>query len=417
MYVHVDHLGSTDVLTDAAGTVVERQSYEAFGGRRNPKWSKPFVPAKSKTTLSFTGHEADTELGLINMKGRMYDPELGRFLTPDPIIGNVLDGQRLNAYSYVLNNPLAFVDPTGLDPAGAPPSPPDEEIVVTATEEEVEEADRWKRGQDTGYLASLGAWVQDMLPIGEPVKAFREPQFRRPGGPATIPVVVKEMAVGAGKEYANLVANYARDGVLNIATFGTYGGVKLWSNVIDQAIKGAQYGGPAGAVASVLNIFNPVEHVAEGIAAMGVAAGDGDWETAGREGLKVGVTIAQVVVGGILGGRAAIRGGGSSGLQNGAQAFTAENFRANLGKHTGKMPEGAQAHHVFPQKFADKFGQKGIDIHDPKFGTWWEKTEHGKKAYQYNNEWETFFLKDPSAAEILQFGRDIAGRYGLEVHF
>ncbi|MDC3982187.1 RHS repeat-associated core domain-containing protein [Polyangium jinanense] len=116
-YLHVDHLGSIDAITSAAG-VEERRSYDPFGQRRNQVWGLP-PPASftSKTTKGFTGHEGDDELGLVNMKGRMFDPRLGRFLTTDPVIADVFDGQSHNRYSYVVNNPLSFVDPTGFAPA------------------------------------------------------------------------------------------------------------------------------------------------------------------------------------------------------------------------------------------------------------------------------------------------------------
>jgi RHS repeat-associated protein len=123
LYVHVDHLGSVDALTDGTGAVAERRSYDAFGQRRNPQWGEPPPgPFGQKTTLGFTGHESDTELGLVNMKGRVFDPKLGRFLTPDPVIADLYFAQSLNPYSYVLNNPLTFVDPSGF--SGDPERPP-----------------------------------------------------------------------------------------------------------------------------------------------------------------------------------------------------------------------------------------------------------------------------------------------------
>ncbi|WP_437730195.1 RHS repeat-associated core domain-containing protein [Sorangium sp. So ce1335] len=116
-YVHVDHLGSVDALTDEDGTVIERRSYDPFGQRTNPVWGEP-APASftSKTTQGFTGHESDDELGLVNMKGRMYDPRIGRFLTTDPFVSFPFFGQSWNPYSYVLNSPLSFVDPSGFEP-------------------------------------------------------------------------------------------------------------------------------------------------------------------------------------------------------------------------------------------------------------------------------------------------------------
>jgi RHS repeat-associated protein len=97
--------------------LVEQRSYDPFGKRRDPVWGQP-VPASfaSLTTLGFTGHESDDDLGLVNMKGRMFDPKVGRFLTTDPIVSAPHFGQSWNPYSYVLNNPLNYVDPSGFAP-------------------------------------------------------------------------------------------------------------------------------------------------------------------------------------------------------------------------------------------------------------------------------------------------------------
>jgi RHS repeat-associated protein len=73
------------------------------------------TPPASKVNLGFTGHEPDDELGLVNMKGRIYDPRLGRFLMTDPVVSNPLFSQSWNPYTYVLNNPLALVDPSGFE--------------------------------------------------------------------------------------------------------------------------------------------------------------------------------------------------------------------------------------------------------------------------------------------------------------
>jgi RHS repeat-associated protein len=69
-----------------------------------------FTPA---VEVGFTGHPHDDDLGLIDMRGRVYDPAIRRFLTPDPLVSFPLFGQAYNLYSYVLNNPLNLVDPTG----------------------------------------------------------------------------------------------------------------------------------------------------------------------------------------------------------------------------------------------------------------------------------------------------------------
>ncbi|RMD65009.1 hypothetical protein D6833_03565, partial [Candidatus Parcubacteria bacterium] len=114
-YLFKDHLGSTDVVTDATGKVVERSSFAPFGERRLANWRDPgsrFLTS-SQTTRGYTGHEQLDEVGLIHMNGRVYDPELGRFLSPDPNVQAPLNSQNLNRYSYVLNNPLSYTDPSG----------------------------------------------------------------------------------------------------------------------------------------------------------------------------------------------------------------------------------------------------------------------------------------------------------------
>ncbi len=66
------------------------------------------------TTRGFTGHEHIDAANIVHMNGRLYDPALGRMLSADPIVQEPLNAQNLNRYTYVLNNPLSFTDPTGL---------------------------------------------------------------------------------------------------------------------------------------------------------------------------------------------------------------------------------------------------------------------------------------------------------------
>lgn len=61
----------------------------------------------------YTGHEMMGEFGLINMNGRVYDPTLGRFLSPDNYVQAPDNSQSFNRYSYCLNNPLKYTDPSG----------------------------------------------------------------------------------------------------------------------------------------------------------------------------------------------------------------------------------------------------------------------------------------------------------------
>ena len=118
-YLHTDRLGSVESVTAGGGVVMAHHKYDPFGLRKNPtNPALPFTGSATGLHLGFTGHEEDDELGLINMKGRMYDPKLARFLSPDPVVQAPFFGQSLNRYSYVFNNPLAFRDPTGFQAEG-----------------------------------------------------------------------------------------------------------------------------------------------------------------------------------------------------------------------------------------------------------------------------------------------------------
>ena len=105
-YAHTDHLGSFRTITDASGNTVARYTYSAWGIRS----------LKSGTDFGYrgyTGHEHLDEFGLINMNARLYDPLLGRFLGIDPYVSTPGFAQGFNRYSYCLNNPLIYTDPSG----------------------------------------------------------------------------------------------------------------------------------------------------------------------------------------------------------------------------------------------------------------------------------------------------------------
>ncbi len=99
------------------------------------------------------------------------------------------------------------------------------------------------------------------------------------------------------------------------------------------------------------------------------------------------------------------------------RAFTSGNFRTNLERLTGSAPANSQAHHVFPQKFARRFKDLGIDIHDPKFGAWWESSSHLKNAKNYNQEWNTFFEGSPTKEGAYDFGKKLMKKYNVPINF
>ena len=108
----VDHLGSITNLLKADGTCLFSARYDAWGNQ-----------TVTTNTINFyrgyCGHEMLPEYGLINMNGRLYDPLLGRFLSPDNYVQQPDNSQNFNRYTYCLNNPLKYVDPDGESIIGA----------------------------------------------------------------------------------------------------------------------------------------------------------------------------------------------------------------------------------------------------------------------------------------------------------
>ncbi|PYX67499.1 MAG: hypothetical protein DMG78_27595, partial [Acidobacteria bacterium] len=107
-FVHSDHLGSTRLLTGVNQAVCDSFDFLPFGEQ---------IAGGSCTNLKFTGDERDSESGLDHTQFRQYSSSLGRWMHPDPAglaAVNPSNPQSWNRYSYVLNNPLNFVDSLGL---------------------------------------------------------------------------------------------------------------------------------------------------------------------------------------------------------------------------------------------------------------------------------------------------------------
>ena len=106
-YIHQDSLSSTSVVTASNGTVVSSIKFYPFGGTRSETGTTP-------TDKKFTGQRLDAT-GLYYYNARYYDATIGRFISPDIRIQEPQNSQSFNRYSYCVNNPLKFIDPTGLD--------------------------------------------------------------------------------------------------------------------------------------------------------------------------------------------------------------------------------------------------------------------------------------------------------------
>ncbi len=119
-YFHTDYQGTISLVTDdnfnpRTPANDQNELSDAFGqprllnGAIDPQWGSNDV-----TRRRYINQEDLLDAQLIDLNARLYDPELGKFLSPDPIIADIADSQTWNPYDYATNNPMSDEDPTGL---------------------------------------------------------------------------------------------------------------------------------------------------------------------------------------------------------------------------------------------------------------------------------------------------------------
>ena len=130
-FYFVDHLGSTRVVTNAAGSACYEADFLPYGTENTPSG----FSNSCSTSYKFTGYERDAETAYGTSSGndyafaRYFNARLGRFMSGDPLDGDISDPQTLNKYAYVRNNPVNLIDPTGScgqepnDPCPPQPNP------------------------------------------------------------------------------------------------------------------------------------------------------------------------------------------------------------------------------------------------------------------------------------------------------
>ncbi len=103
-FYHPDNLGSTALVTNQSGSIVEEEFYLPYGDIYSGEEDSRFL---------YTGKEKDKDTGLYYYGARYYYPSQKQFIQPDPIIAELYNPQNLNRYAYVLNNPYKYVDDSG----------------------------------------------------------------------------------------------------------------------------------------------------------------------------------------------------------------------------------------------------------------------------------------------------------------
>lgn len=133
-----DIRGSTIALTDESGNITDAYAYDSFGVLANIDGNHP-------QPFRYLGKHGivDDGNGLYYARARYYSPQLGRFLTKDPLLGRDEDGQSLNRYAYAQNNPLALIDISGLSPHEGIQSGYDPNIAEAAYWDAYYESAKW----------------------------------------------------------------------------------------------------------------------------------------------------------------------------------------------------------------------------------------------------------------------------------
>ncbi|MEW8232465.1 MAG: RHS repeat-associated core domain-containing protein [Candidatus Thiodiazotropha endolucinida] len=356
-YFVKDQLGSLRATLNERGDVLERFDYDPWGKRREIG-----AAVYHSVRHGFTGHEHLDNLDLVHMGGRVYSPSLARFVSPDPLVQAPGFSQSHNRYSYVLNNPLRYVDPTGYFSIG-------------------------------GFLGDVLRGAGDLIGgaldvvVGKPLRWVGE-QFHKAGNWLqqnwrTVAVIAATVVLGPAGGYASAF-------LIGAAIGG--GSVLLYGGSFEDAMRAAVIGGVVGAafygvgVAGITSDYGAT--LAYGsVGGVSSALQGGDFATgfvsgafskyAGRWIAKPGMGAAyRIATAAMIGGVVSEIGGG--GFENGAATFAfmrlireiPDYYRSTVGYELDSSPGGKAVQKTdlsLPVRGANNIGTQGGPVDDPGF--------------------------------------------------
>lgn len=387
-YICRDYLGSITHIANANSSLKAEYSYDAWGRLRNPVTHVAYAPGTEPALFlarGYTGHEQLPWFGLINMNARLYDPALGRFLSPDPYVQAPDFTQNFNRYSYCLNNPLIYSDPSG------------EFIHILI-------------GAAIGGVINLGVKLMQgkIHTFGDGLMAFGIGAVAGGIGAATGGGAF--LAAGGGAAGAGGFLAGASGGIFGSA-FGSqfqsignslYFGDPLMS--FNEFVTGIAVGGLTGGVINgSMALGNGKSFFTGDIKGSGITFRPRQTLKFDTE-VKLNVDAQKLPI-------KALPNENESGifyLENAKSAVKYSdgvpskiirdpNFRKNLISVSGMNPgKAAHAHHVFPLEYSVNFNNAGINPNS--YGAWWG-SGHIKNAYNYNQAWSSFFRSNPGASQ------------------
>ena len=210
-------------------------------------------------------------------------------------------------------------------------------------------------------------------------------------------------------------------GLIGAVIGGIVGGViaaanggNVWTGIATGAIAGALIGSGVGMAAGATlagSAFATTSAVVAGTNALAVTASTSALAVTGTNLIISNQQALSIVAPQLV----------TQSLSYAYKAFTSAYFRHNLAEMTGRNPFYCQAHHVLPQ--ADRFSRywynAGINIHDPRYGSWVETGKHLSMSYQYNLRWDMFFRAFPNAnaSQILSYARQLSYEFDFITYF
>ena len=391
-YVMTDHLGSWNKVIDDHKTIVQQTHFDPWGNRMNyAAWDLPQTQTSYVFDRGFTGHEHYIWMNIINANARLYDPTIGRFFSPDPFVQAPDFTQAYNRYSYCMNNPVMYSDEDG----------------------------EWVH-------IAIGAVVGGLVNLG--IKAYQGKIHSIKDGFAAFGIGAAAGALGA-----------ATGGAAFTALWGGAAGAGGFIAGAGGAMMGTAFSSPVENIGNAIYFNDPLMTPKEYLVGIGISGLVGGAINGGvalyhgrsfllgrveapnftptlpKPTLNIETTESQLNTEGLRTPMDMPQYSDSQiyYLEN-ANHYTKEidgiqftlrdpNFRNNLISASGFDPgSAAQAHHVFPMKYAQFFESAGINPNS--YGAWWGEG-HLQNAYQYNQAWGNFFRYYPNAnqQEIYSF--------------
>ncbi len=426
----------------ASGTRVVWYEYDAWGNLVSSGNTPNYLWLKNANPFRYRGYYYDIETGFYYCGSRYYDPTIGRFISPDStntLMNTPMAYTDKNLYAYCDNNPVMRVDHGGAfwDTVFDVIS-----LCVSVVDVVKNPDDPWAwvgLGADVASLvvpfATGGGLIVDIATKGDDVVDFAKKADK-------VKDVGKKIKNGITEVFEKITDCFVSGTLISTA----HGSVPIENIKIGDYVWATDPDTGDTALKKVVNTFvnettevthityngetitstqsHPYYVVNQGwVFAKSLRAGD-ILATVNGEYVIVEFVQHELLESPITTYNFEVEDYHTYYVGDNEVLVHNKCFRGELMEATNRSKSAAKgydAHHVFPQKFGDKFEKAGFtDWNDAKqYGAWWPLNDHRSKAYEYNKKWGEFFNDEIAHTkdDILKKGRELAKEYGFEIRF